>query len=66
MWLALENGEVIYCGEFNADDTGSVYVRFTPLETPPKGVKTTELYVTVDKNGPTPDPSGPRVMEGSI
>lgn len=66
MWLALENGEVIYCGAFNADDTGSVYVRFTPPETPPKGIKTTALYVTVDKDGPTPDPSGPRVMEGSI
>ncbi|MFK8186091.1 MAG: anti-sigma factor [Phormidesmis sp.] len=66
MWLAMENGKAIYCGEFNAGDDGSVYVRFTPLETPPKGVKTTELFVTIDERGAAPEPSGKRVMQGAI
>ena len=35
MWLALENGAIIYCGEFNTESDGSVFVRFTPPETPP-------------------------------
>lgn len=66
MWLALDNGEVIYCGEFNAGDDGSVYVRFTPSDTPPKGVKTTELFVTVEEENTAFEPSGRRVMAGSI
>ena len=66
MWLELENGEVIYCGEFDTDTDGSVFVRFTPLEAPPKGVKTTKLFVTVDAEEASPSPAGDRVMEGVI
>lgn len=66
MWLELENGEVIYCGEFNTDADGSVYVRFTPSETPPKGVKTTQLFVTVDASETSPSSEGERVMQGII
>lgn len=66
MWLALENGDVIHCGAFNTDDQGSVFVRFTPAETPPQGVKATELFVTVDANTEAPDASGMRVMDGAI
>ena len=66
MWLALENGEIIYCGEFNTESDGSVFVRFTPPETPPEGVKTTELFVTIDASAESPDPTGTRVMQGTI
>ncbi|MFG6107041.1 anti-sigma factor [Leptothoe sp. EHU-05/26/07-4] len=66
MWLALENGTVIYCGEFDTGDDGSIFVRFTPNETPPEGVKTTELFVTIDGRQTDPDPSGVRVMTGAI
>lgn len=68
MWLVLENGEIIYCGEFNTDSDGSVFVRFTPLETPPQGVKATQLSVTVDVKAMPPDPAtaGEQVMEGVI
>ena len=66
MWLALENGTVIYCGEFNPDDDGSVFVRFTPTETPPKGVKATQLLVTIDGSQTEPDPSRKPVMTGPI
>ncbi|MEO0535784.1 MAG: anti-sigma factor [Cyanobacteria bacterium P01_A01_bin.123] len=68
MWLVLENGEIIYCGEFNTDNDGSVFVRFTPLETPPQGVKATQLSVTIDVKAMPPDPAtaGEQVMEGVI
>ncbi|MEO1144928.1 MAG: anti-sigma factor [Cyanobacteria bacterium J06638_22] len=66
MWLGLENGDVIYCGEFRTGEDGSVFVRLTPLENPPEGVGATELYVTVDADSATPDPTGERVMEGVI
>ncbi|MEM7772468.1 MAG: anti-sigma factor [Cyanobacteria bacterium P01_E01_bin.6] len=66
MWLALESGDMIYCGEFNTEQDGSVFVRFTPPASPPQGVKATELFVTVGASDSLPDPSGARVMEGMI
>ena len=66
MWLELENGEVIYCGAFNTDADGSVFVRFTPPESPPAGVKATELFVTVDAAEATPSSAGERIMQGVI
>jgi anti-sigma-K factor RskA len=66
MWLALENGTVIYCGEFNTEADGSIFVRFTPTETPPKGVKATQLLVTIDGSETEPDPLKEPVMTGII
>jgi hypothetical protein len=66
MWLALENGEVIYCGEFNTEPDGSIFVRFTPPETPPEGVKATELFVTVNQVASELDASTERVLQGAI
>lgn len=66
MWLTLENGTVIYCGEFNTESDGSVFVRFTPAETPPQGVKATQLLVTIDDSQTEPDPSRTPVMTGEI
>lgn len=66
MWLALENGEVIYCGEFNTGAEGSVFIRLTPPQNPPEGVKATELYVTTAARQSAPNPSGERIMEGTI
>jgi hypothetical protein len=66
MWLSLDNGEILYCGEFNTDSEGSVFVRFTPPKTPPKGIKATELFVTLDAREAPLRPSEQRVMEGNI
>ena len=66
MWLTLENGTVIYCGEFNTESDGSVFVRFTPAEPPPQGVKATPLLVTIDGSQTKPDPSRTPVMTGEI
>lgn len=66
LWLALENSEIIYCGEFNTDTDGSIFVRFTPSKTPPKGVKATKLFVTVDAKEGDLQPSDLEVMEGLI
>ena len=66
MWLTLANGQIIPCGEFNTDAEGSVFVKLTPPETPPKGVKATGIYVTVDGVNTPLNPGGDRVMSGSI
>ncbi|MEM8716292.1 MAG: anti-sigma factor [Cyanobacteria bacterium P01_G01_bin.4] len=66
MWLSLDNGDVILCGEFNTESDGSVFVRFTPPESPPEGVKATELYVTHEELNSIPMPQAERVMEGIV
>lgn len=66
MWLTLENGDVLFCGEFNTNSEGQVSVRLTPPETPPEGVKTTGLFVTQDASSAPLDPSGLPVMTGEI
>jgi len=66
MWLTLANGQTLFCGEFNTDPEGSVFVRLTPPVTPPKGVKATGIFVTVDAETTPPQPTGERVMSGQI
>ncbi|MGB3491713.1 MAG: anti-sigma factor [Elainellaceae cyanobacterium] len=66
MWLTLENGDVLFCGEFNTNSAGQVSVRLTPPETPPEGVKTTGLFVTQDASSAPLEPGGLPVMIGEI
>jgi anti-sigma-K factor RskA len=66
MWLTLENGQTIFCGEFNTDEQGNVFVELRPDEAVPQGVKATGIFVTVESASAPPEPSGERVMAGSI
>jgi anti-sigma factor RsiW len=66
MWLTLANDTTIPCGEFNTNAEGSVFVKLNPPQTPPKGVKATGIYVTVDRQDAPLNPAGDRVMSGSI
>lgn len=66
MWLSLENNQTLLCGEFNTNTEGSVFVRLTPAITPPKGVKATGIFVTIDGMSSSPKPTGQRVIAGTI
>ncbi|NJK39629.1 MAG: hypothetical protein HC825_01180 [Oscillatoriales cyanobacterium RM1_1_9] len=66
MWLTLENGQVIFCGEFNTDDQGRVFVELNPAEVPPKGVKAQGLFVTVSPESAPLEPKGEKVVVGEI
>ncbi len=66
MWLTLKNGDTLFCGEFNTNPQGAVFIRLNPPKTPPKGVKATGIFVTVDSTAATPLATGPRVMTGAI
>jgi len=66
MWLTLENGQVIFCGEFNTDNQGNVFVELQPDEEVPKGVKATGIFVTVESASAAPQPTGQRVMVGTL
>lgn len=66
MWLTLQNGQTLPCGEFNTNAAGSVFIKINPTQTPPKGVKATGVFVTVDAANAPMQPRGERVMSGSI
>lgn len=66
LWLSLENGEFIFCGEFRPEAEGSTFIRLLPPEQPPEGVKTTGIFVTADPAASSPDPSGQPIVQGTI
>jgi hypothetical protein len=66
MWLTLKNGETLFCGEFNTNPQGTVFMRLNPPKSPPKGVKATGIFVTVDSTAAHPTATGQRVMNGVI
>jgi anti-sigma-K factor RskA len=66
MWLTLNNGKVISCGEFNPNGQGAVFIKLNPVETPPKGSKATGIFVTINAASAPLEPKGERVMSGSI
>jgi hypothetical protein len=66
MWLTLENGQIIFCGEFNTDELGNVFVELRPEDDVPQGVKATGIFVTVESASAPLEPTGERVMAGII
>jgi hypothetical protein len=66
MWLSLENGQVIFCGEFNTDAQGNVFVELRPATAVPQGVKAQGVFVTVDPKTAPLEPTGEPVLAGSI
>lgn len=66
MWLSLNNSQIIPCGEFNTNAEGSVFVKLNPVQTPPQGTKATGIFVTIERVDAPLEPTGPRVMSGSI
>ncbi|MGF1493379.1 MAG: anti-sigma factor domain-containing protein [Microcoleaceae cyanobacterium] len=68
MWLSLDNGEAIFCGQFETDEDGSVFIRLNPQDTPSnRGAKATGLFVTIEARDEAPvNPSGQQVMFGEV
>lgn len=66
LWLSLENGGFIFCGQFRPGTQGETLVRLLPPEQPPAGVKTTGIFVTsAAQTGPL-NPQAPPIISGSI
>ncbi len=66
MWLELNNGEILPCGEFNTDSSGNVFVKLNAKQDPPTGVKAKGVFVTVDRPDAPLVPTGERVIQGTI
>jgi Anti-sigma-K factor rskA len=66
MWLTLQNGETLLCGEFNTNPQGQVFIQLNPSKTPPKGVKATGIFVTINSTTTPPTATGQKVMVGTL
>lgn len=66
LWLTLNNGQVLPCGEFNTNAQKSVFIKLNPPKTPPAGTKTTGMFVTVNTTDSPLEPTGPRIMSGVL
>jgi anti-sigma-K factor RskA len=66
LWLSLDNDRTIFCGEFNTNVSGSVFVSINPPKLPPQGAKTTGIFVTKSTATAPLQPTGERVAAGTI
>jgi Anti-sigma-K factor rskA len=66
MWLELANGQVIPCGEFKTDDRNSIFIKLNAQQNPPAGVKAKGVFVTIDRSNDPLQPTGQRVIQGTI
>jgi hypothetical protein len=66
MWLELANGQVIPCGEFKTDDRNSIFIKLNAKQNPPAGVKAKGVFVTIDRSNDPLEPTGQRVIQGTI
>jgi hypothetical protein len=66
MWLELVNGQVIPCGEFKTDDRNSIFIKLNTTQKPPKGVKAKGVFITIDKSNNPLQPTGERIIQGTI
>jgi anti-sigma-K factor RskA len=66
MWLELANGQVIPCGEFQTNAQGSIFVQLNAKQNPPPGVKAKGVFVTIDKANAPLQPTGAKVLRGTI
>jgi hypothetical protein len=64
--LTLENGTTIACGEFNTNTQEKVFVELNPPQLPPKGVKATGIFVTIDRRDAPLKPTGKPILSGKI
>jgi hypothetical protein len=58
MWLELNNGQILPCGEFKTDDGGNVFVKLNAKQDPPTGVKAKGVFVTIDRPDAPLQPQG--------
>lgn len=66
MWLTLKDGTTLHCGSFNPDVKGSVFMKLSPPQAPPKDNKAVGIFVTTAAASEPLTPDGIRVMSGSI
>jgi hypothetical protein len=66
MWLELANGQVIPCGQFKTDDRNRIFIKLNATQQPPPDVKAKGVFITINKSTDPLQPTGKRVIQGTI
>ncbi|MFQ3585356.1 MAG: anti-sigma factor [Cyanobacteriota bacterium] len=66
LWLKLDNGDILYCGDFQVDADGSAIVAMRPPRTPPSGTRAQELWITAQVPTSPREPQGEPVLTGTV
>jgi hypothetical protein len=66
LWLTLNQGDILSCGEFKPDTAGRVFVTLAPEIALPKNAKATGVFVTQDLISAPMQPSSDRILSGEI
>lgn len=66
MWLELTNGTVIPCGDFKTDANGKIFIKLNAQQNPPAGTKAKGVFVTIEGRNAPLQPTGDRVIQGTI
>ncbi|GAB4472010.1 MAG: anti-sigma factor [Elainellaceae cyanobacterium] len=62
MWLRLQDGTMILCGEFVPDSQGTVFAKLTPPQQPTPDNKAASVFITVEFQGSPAEPQGNPVV----
>lgn len=62
MWLRLQDGRMILCGEFVPDSRGTVFAKLTPPQQPTPDNKAASVFITVEFQGSPAEPQGNPVV----
>ncbi|MEN9223942.1 MAG: anti-sigma factor [Thermostichus sp. DRC_bins_24] len=66
LWLRLDNGDILYCGDFEVDAGGSAIVAMRPPRTPPMGTRAQELWITAQARSGPREPRGEPLLTGTV
>ncbi|MGQ9837926.1 MAG: anti-sigma factor domain-containing protein [Cyanobacteriota bacterium] len=66
LWLKLDNGDILYCGDFQVDAYGSALVAMRPPRTPPSGTRVQKLWITAQVPTSPREPRGEPVLIGAV
>ncbi|MBF2085057.1 anti-sigma factor [Thermoleptolyngbya sp. C42_A2020_037] len=62
LWLRLQDGTVILCGEFIPDDQGRVFATLTPPQQPTPDNRAASVFITVESQRAPAEPQGSPVV----
>jgi hypothetical protein len=62
MWLRLQDGTLILCGEFIPDDQGRVFATLTPPQQPTPDNRAASVFITADPKSSPTEPQGSPIV----
>ncbi|MDX2271854.1 MAG: anti-sigma factor [Cyanobacteriota bacterium] len=66
LWVTLDNGNTVYCGEFRVDEGGQVLTLLRPESPFPAGAKGERVWITANATTDSLDQKGSPILSGTL